>query len=283
MAPPRLTSSRLGLPAATHRGTLLDGVVLLLNLVPMSALTRYGLDVLRRSEDGDRAASALVGLCCLGMFALPPTAAVLKRRSFHARRNAPAGGGPRGTGALAARLDPLARGPLGCASRLYLMLFYFVLALTTGAGAAASLVGALASGAEHPVVFVPLVLITFVAAVASLALIFRYFVPPAKTSGAFLASSWSDRLGDLCLFANMALFQVCWSLIATEFPTVPGGGLPMLLGNLFFGVFLTLMVYIPPRIFYLAEDIGRPSTWMMMLLANLPTMVRILLGTDSRT
>jgi len=30
--------------------------------------------------------------------------------------------------------------------------------------------------------------------------------------------------------------------------------------------------------FYLAEDIDRGRTWLMMLLANLPVIVRVLIG-----
>jgi hypothetical protein len=32
--------------------------------------------------------------------------------------------------------------------------------------------------------------------------------------------------------------------------------------------------------FFLAEDFNRPSTWLTMLLANLPVIVRILIGTN---
>jgi hypothetical protein len=44
-------------------------------------------------------------------------------------------------------------------------------------------------------------------------------------------------------------------------------------------VFLALLLYFPPRMFYLAQDIGRPRTWAMILLANSPVITRLLLGT----
>jgi hypothetical protein len=31
---------------------------------------------------------------------------------------------------------------------------------------------------------------------------------------------------------------------------------------------------------YLAEDVDRPRTWLMMLLANSPVIVRALIGTN---
>jgi hypothetical protein len=52
-------------------------------------------------------------------------------------------------------------------------------------------------------------------------------------------------------------------------------------GRLFFLCFIALLVYFPPRMFYLAEDINHPRTWMTMLLANSPVILRVLLGTDA--
>jgi hypothetical protein len=41
-----------------------------------------------------------------------------------------------------------------------------------------------------------------------------------------------------------------------------------------------MLVYLPPRIFYLVEDINRPGAWLTMLLANSPTILRVLFGID---
>jgi hypothetical protein len=35
--------------------------------------------------------------------------------------------------------------------------------------------------------------------------------------------------------------------------------------------------------FYLAEDIGRPRTWLMILVANSPVIARVLLGSSGGT
>ncbi len=54
------------------------------------------------------------------------------------------------------------------------------------------------------------------------------------------------------------------------------------LSNLFLS-FIALLIYFPPRMFYLAEDIHRRRTWVTMLLANSPVIVRVLIGTGSNT
>jgi hypothetical protein len=39
------------------------------------------------------------------------------------------------------------------------------------------------------------------------------------------------------------------------------------------------LIYFPPRMFYLYEDINRGRTWAMMFLANSPVIFRVLIGT----
>jgi hypothetical protein len=58
-------------------------------------------------------------------------------------------------------------------------------------------------------------------------------------------------------------------------------GLLEFAGRLFFLCFIALLIYFPPRMFYLAEDINRPRTWLMMLLANSPVIIRVLIGSSS--
>jgi len=42
-----------------------------------------------------------------------------------------------------------------------------------------------------------------------------------------------------------------------------------------------MLIYFPPRIFYLREDINRPRAWLTIGLANLPLITRLLLGARS--
>jgi hypothetical protein len=76
----------------------------------------------------------------------------------------------------------------------------------------------------------------------------------------------------------MVLFQVAWNLlIFAPFDRVKG--ITDFLGRLFFLSFIALLIYFPPRMFYLAEDINKARTWLTMLLANSPVIYRMLIGT----
>ena len=88
----------------------------------------------------------------------------------------------------------------------------------------------------------------------------------------------SELLGDICIFVNMVLFQIVWNLLSFAGLGRPSG-VGEFIGRLGFLCFLALLIYFPPRMFYLAEDIDRGRTWLMMLLANSPVIVRVLIGT----
>ena len=77
---------------------------------------------------------------------------------------------------------------------------------------------------------------------------------------------------------NMVIFQVAWNMLTFAGLGGPSGPAEFV-GRLFFLSFLALLIYFPPRMFYLAEDIHRPRTWLTMLLANSPVIIRILIGT----
>jgi len=98
----------------------------------------------------------------------------------------------------------------------------------------------------------------------------------------FLLSRQSENLGDLCLFLNMILFQVFWNML-TFAPLGHPSSLLEFGGRLFFLCFIALLIYFPPRMFYLAEDINRRRTWLTMLLANSPVIIRVLIGTGSNS
>jgi hypothetical protein len=53
-------------------------------------------------------------------------------------------------------------------------------------------------------------------------------------------------------------------------------------GRAFFLLFVALLIYLPPRVFYLAEDIYRPTAWATIVLANSPVILRVLFGLDVR-
>jgi len=78
----------------------------------------------------------------------------------------------------------------------------------------------------------------------------------------------------------MILFQVFWNLLTFHGLGHPSGPAEFI-GRLFIPIFLALLIYFPPRMFYLAEDINRGRTWITMLLANSPVIFRVLIGTSS--
>ena len=110
-------------------------------------------------------------------------------------------------------------------------------------------------------------------------LVYRYFSPPQKPpKSEFLRHPQSEMLGDVCFFVNMILFQIVWNLLSFAGLGRPSGTAEFF-GRLFLFCFLALLIYFPPRMFYLAEDISRRLTWLTMLVANSPMIVRLLIGT----
>ena len=54
-------------------------------------------------------------------------------------------------------------------------------------------------------------------------------------------------------------------------------------GRLSMFAFISLLIYFPPRLFYLAEDGRRPLVWLTMLLANIPVLLRIIFVASAAT
>ena len=261
---PRPLQARLF--AEENRGLLLDIVVFLLNLFLMQWLTSYALELFRLANDGVPLAQFTLLLGCVAMWVLPAAGAVLKRWHFHQRLKAEG---------LQLDLDEHAA---GC---LFNPIFYFCLNIV--------LMSAIVSGAgqflfgrrllEKGEIFLPLIFGGLFCTIVQTYLIYRYFSRPNKPPRyEFLMHHQSELLGDVCIFVNMILFQIVWNLL--NFAGLGGpSGAAEFIGRLFFLCFLALLIYFPPRMFYLAEDINRGRTWLMMLLANSPVIVRVLIGT----
>jgi hypothetical protein len=169
----------------------------------------------------------------------------------------------------------------GC---LFNPIFYFVLSIFLSAVVMSFMTSLIFGkrGQHIGAVFVPLVIASFVACVIQTALVYRYFSPPKKAPSApFLRGPASEQAGDLCIFVNMILFQVFWNLTVSQFPFERATSAGEFTLNFFLLVFFALLIYFPPRIFYLAEDIRRPAAWLTILLANSPTILRTLFGDGS--
>lgn len=257
--------------AETNRGILFDVVIFVVNLVLTNLLTRNFVELVQLASADDAFAKFVLGLFSLGMFVLPAAGAVLKRRHFHRRQRK--GKKP---------FDPEGNFISGC---LLFPIFYFVMTICISS-AVMSLLGELFVGKNllgKGAVFVPLVLVSFVLCGVQTFLVFRYFWPPKKEpKAAFLRGPTSELVGDVCLLLNMLMFQILWNFIVVQFPSERVTGVGDFAGRLFFLSFIAMLVYFPPRIFYLVEDINRRATWLTMLLANSPTILRVLFGENPR-
>ena len=258
-----LSQSRL--LAKENRGLLLDIVVFVLNLFLMQRLTGYVFEVFRFANDGDPLAQNMLFLACIAMYVLPAAGAVLKRWHFQQRRK-----GKTGEVGMDSAVG-------GC---VFNPIFYFclnlVLVSAIVAGGGQFLFGK--RGMDDGRIFVPMIFGGLILTIIQTWLIYRYFSPPKKPpKWDFLRQPQSELLGDLCIFLNMILFQVGWNMFSFAGLGRPSGPVEFF-GRLFFFCFLALLIYFPPRMFYLAEDIGRRRTWLTMLLANSPVLFRLLIG-----
>lgn len=248
-----------------NRGILLDLVVFFLNLISMTVLTRRLANLLHEAN-ADRTAQVGITVFCFALVFLQPVGAILKRRGAHQRH-------------------PDLDLPAGC----LIMGFYFLSQLLFLI-IASSMIVEMVSGNESsphtanyfglpPGLFTALFLGVPALAIANTLIVYFYFHQPKhEPFWAFLTTPQAERLGDTFLFFNMICFQMMWSYLVAEIPKDYSG-----IGDrLFTFGFTALLIYIPPRLFYLAEDGHRPLTWLTMLLANSPIILRLLLAASAK-
>ncbi|HEV8370357.1 MAG TPA: hypothetical protein VGQ39_20570 [Pyrinomonadaceae bacterium] len=252
-----------------NRGLLLDIVVFIANIFVMRLFTRFAIELFNKASENDPLAKLLLMLACIGMWILPAAGAVLKRWHLHHR--------------LSAEYGPLASEQTSLGGCLFNPIFYFCLNLVVMSAIVAALGQELVGKKrmDSAVVFVPSILIGLGLTIVQTYLIYQYFSPPKKPPRwDFLRTPQSELLGDVCLFLNMLLFQCAWNLLTfAEWGRV--SSVFEFFGRLFILSFLALLVYFPPRMFYLAEDINKRRTWLTMLLANSPVIFQVLIGTNS--
>ncbi|HEU4713790.1 MAG TPA: hypothetical protein VFS76_19640 [Pyrinomonadaceae bacterium] len=250
----------------SNRGLLLDLVVFVANLFLMRTLTGLFIDLFSQVSAEEPLAKFALSVTLVGMWILPVAGAVLKRHHFHLR-----------TKEAARIFDSEEYGHAGC---LFNPIFYFCLnlvlmsAIVTGIGDFLFGKALLENGA----IFLPLIFGGLILTIVQTVLIYLYFSPPSKPPRwEFLLRPESEWVGDICIFVNMLLFQIAWNIL-TMFSLGPPTSVLDFLGRLFFLSFVALLIYFPPRLLYLAEDMNRRSTWLTMLLANSPVIARVVLG-----
>ena len=247
--------------AANNRGLLLDIFVFLVNLLLMRFLAGIFVNLIKGASNDQPAAQFVIFAMLVGMFVLPPAGATLKRYHFQRRVS-----------------DSDAGVAFGC---FFNPIFYFCLMAVIFSAINAFLMEYI-FGREDPggAFFASSMFIGLALMVTHTYLVYRYFSKPkGEPKFAFLKDPRAELLGDLCVWVNMILFQLFWNLLSFEEFSRPGS-VGEAIGRLGLLIFLALLVYFPPRIFYLAEDIRRPVAWLTILLANSPIIVRLLVGTD---
>jgi hypothetical protein len=232
----------------------------------MRSLTRYFLDLFELANNDERLAQFTLSLMCLAMWGLPAAGAVLKRWHFHHRLQ------------QEGRKVEWDSNVGGC---IFNPIFYFCLNLVLFSAIFAGLGDFLFGNRlmNNGAIFVPLIFIGLILTIVQTYLIYRYFSTPKKPPRSeFLRRPASEMLGDVCIFVNMILFQVIWNTLTFAPFGRPSGPLEFV-GRLLVLCFLAMLIYFPPRMFYLVEDINRGRTWATMLLANSPVILRVLIGT----
>ena len=261
------TNSRISaLLKPKNRGLLLDVVVFVLNLLVMRTLGRYFLDMVHAASDDDRFAQLSLFVFLVSLLVLPPAGAVLKRWHFHQR--------------LKGR-DYKETALAGC---LFNPLFYICLIFLIFAAANAFVLQYMSPegfGDPGPGIFVSSMFIGIALVIVHVWLVYRYFSPPKEPpTSKFLLSPASDLVGDICIFTNMIFMQIVWNTLS-DFDLPHPADITEFVGRFFVLCFIALLIYFPPRMLYLAEDIDKRRTWLIMLLANSPVILRVLIGTYS--
>lgn len=249
-----------------NRGLLLDVIVFGVNLVLMTLLVNR-FATLSSYANQDSLTSIAMLLFCLASAFLQPVGAVLKRRPAHRR------------------VPNLALSPpwnwLGHPFFYFLSQLLFLIAVS---GFVTDLIAhisptSVGRNTTNYLGLAPWLFTVFFFGVPALAIAntfvaYFYFRPPGhKAWLSFLDSPQSDTLGDACIFLNIILYQIFWGYLISELPKDYRG-----VGERLFTLgFTALLIYFPPRIFYLAEYGKRRQAWVLMLLANLPIILRVLL------
>ena len=252
-----------------NRGLLLDLVVFVANLFLMRMLLRRFLSVAKAAGDGDFWAGLAMFLFVLGLFVLAPVGATLKRWHFHERLRAEG---------KTFKDDNVA---FGC---LFNPIFFICINFVIYAGVQVFALQYFYGNDEPGAgIFVSSILFGMVWCGVNTWLVYRYFSPPKNPpASAFMRAPRSEILGDICIFLNMLLFQLIWNMLSLADLPRPSG-VEDFVGRLFVLCFIALLIYFPPRVFYLADDIHKRRTWLMILLANSPIIVRVLIGVSSNS
>lgn len=238
-------------------GRLLDLFIFLLNLFLLPRLATWFNQTIRLASSGDEIAGKWLFSIGVSLLVLAPAGATLKRWHAHQKE------------------DNKFSDSMGC---LFNPVFYLCLMFLVYAAVQAYIFERLYGRSEPTAEFFMGSLCGGITVcIVHTWLVYRYFSKPETPPRlGFLRSPASKWIGDGLIFANATLFQMFWNLfIDIGFPRAASVGEALLRIPLL--IFLALLIYLPPRIFYLAQD-RKASAWLSMLLANVPSILRIVVG-----
>jgi hypothetical protein len=227
----------------------------------MGMLASRFYEIAVSAKQGDRTSIFLIFLYFASLMFLAPAGAVLDRWHFHRR-----------VANMNADWSDMAN---GC---LFNPLIYFGIIAILNSIVTGMLLRFIYgdAGPGEPAKIVAIV-INLTVAILQTFLVYRYFTQPSRDPRSrFMLGPASEALGTICIFLNMLLFQVMWNVLALGFER------PRNVYDIFTSLLAlmigSLIIYFPPRIFYLAEDVKNRRTWIFIVLANLPVLYRALVG-----
>ncbi|HEV7857313.1 MAG TPA: hypothetical protein VGO91_01565 [Pyrinomonadaceae bacterium] len=241
-----------------NRLVLLDVVVFVHNLILMILLSRMLANLAQQAQQGVLTAKAEMALFCLALCMLSPIGAILKRRRAHLRNP---------------DIEPVAG---------FLFVLYFLTQLMFLICASTLLVEAGGTDYQGPAgLFAHLFFGLPALAVLNTLIVYFYFLSPKhKPLFKLLLSPVTEIAGDACVFLNVILFQMLWwYLLADPYFSDGVHGVGEFIAKTCAFAGLALFIYVPPRIFYFAEDVEPKTILLTMLLANLPVLWRVFFGT----
>ena len=259
--------------APRRRGLMLDIAVFVFSSLLFLLLGRISRSFIEQAET-DGTAKLLIGLFFIGLLLLQPWGPLLKRRRFHARHPG-FGSGP----------ENLA----GCWIAVLVFFYLIMMMIVAGAGSTMNSEVVLARGETGATAGVIGFFAGLAIAAVNVVLFVRFFVPPKKPARwACWNSPRAEAVGDISIFLNVIVLQIVWgSVMSSELfweiviktPLGEPNSATAIFGRFLVIAILALMVYIPPRVFFLIEQKHRRIAWLTMTFANLPIILRALLAT----
>jgi hypothetical protein len=259
--------------AYRNRGLLLDVLIFVFQLILIRALTKLSLVFVAQARE-NAFAETLIGLFLVALFVLQPLGPLLRRWSFHQH-------------------FPAFEDNLGALVSLFLSFYKFfyigsmaimIYLAYTYFAAAFHLNDPSATETLEKVVVAGALVLPIISGI----LVFRYFSKPKREPRLkFLMTPQAAALGDLCMFLNVICFQFLFSVYISsshfwnalhKTTRLASGTFDGLSGRLYLATIAALIVYLPPRIFYLVPPGStrrRLLTLSLMLLANVPLILSI--------